>query len=56
MMLVGAGFAAVSAPAGLLVSWHFDVAAGASIVLVAVGIFLGVLLLRTTVVAGRSVG
>jgi ABC-type Mn2+/Zn2+ transport system permease subunit len=51
MMALGALFAAISAPLGLLVSWHLDVAAGASIVLVAVGIFLGVLLLRRTVVA-----
>jgi zinc/manganese transport system permease protein len=46
MMGLAAAIAAVSAPAGLLVSWHFDVAAGASIVLVAVGIFLAVLALR----------
>jgi ABC-type Mn2+/Zn2+ transport system permease subunit len=51
MMLLSAGIAAVSAPLGLLVSWHFDVAAGASIVLVAVGIFLGVLALRRPVAA-----
>lgn len=51
MMGLGALFAAISAPLGLLVSWHLDVAAGASIVLVAVGLFLGVLVLRRTVVA-----
>jgi ABC-type Mn2+/Zn2+ transport system permease subunit len=51
MMVLGAAFAAVSAPVGLLISWHLDVAAGASIVMVAVGIFLGVLLLRRTAVA-----
>jgi zinc/manganese transport system permease protein len=50
MMVLGAAFAALSAPLGLLISWHLDVAAGASIVMVAVGIFLGVLLLRRTVV------
>jgi ABC-type Mn2+/Zn2+ transport system permease subunit len=46
MMVASALIATLSGPAGLLVSWHFDVAAGASIVLVAVGVFLGVLLLR----------
>jgi ABC-type Mn2+/Zn2+ transport system permease subunit len=50
MMALGAAFAGASAPLGLLVSWHFDVAAGASIVMVSVGVFLGVLLLRRTVV------
>ena len=46
MMLVSAAIAAASGPVGLLVSWHLDVAAGASIVLVAVAIFLVVLALR----------
>lgn len=46
MIAVSALIAAVSGPLGLLVSWHLDVAAGASIVLVAVGICLGVLVLR----------
>lgn len=47
MMLVSAGIAAASAPIGLLVSWHFDVAAGGSIVLVAVAAFVAALLVRT---------
>lgn len=42
MIVVSAAIAAVSGPLGLLVSWHFDVAAGASIVLVAVSICLAV--------------
>jgi manganese/iron transport system permease protein len=46
MMAVSAAIAAISGPIGLLVSWHLDVAAGASIVLVAVAIFLVVLLVR----------
>lgn len=46
MIAVSAGIAAISGPLGLLVSWHLDVAAGASIVLVAVGICLGVIALR----------
>jgi ABC-type Mn2+/Zn2+ transport system permease subunit len=46
MVALSAGIAAISAPLGLLVSWHFEVAAGASIVLVAVGICVGVLLAR----------
>jgi zinc/manganese transport system permease protein len=51
MMALSALIAAISGPLGLLVSWHLDVAAGASIVLVAVGIFLGVLVVRRPVVA-----
>jgi len=51
MMGLSALIAAISGPLGLLVSWHLDVAAGASIVLVAVGIFLGVLVTRRPVVA-----
>jgi ABC-type Mn2+/Zn2+ transport system permease subunit len=47
MMLISAGIAAASAPLGLLVSWHFDVAAGGSIVLVAVAAFVVTLLLRS---------
>ncbi len=46
MMLVAAALAALSGPLGLLLSWHLDVAAGASIVLVAVALFLVVLALR----------
>jgi len=43
MMVVSAGIAAASAPIGLLISWHLDIAAGASIVLVAVAAFVVVL-------------
>ena len=46
MIAVSAGIAAVSGPLGLLVSWHFDVAASASIVLVAVAISVGLIVLR----------
>jgi ABC-type Mn2+/Zn2+ transport system permease subunit len=46
MMLVSASIAAASAPIGLLLSWHLDLAAGASIVLVPVTLFLILLALR----------
>ncbi|HEX2129529.1 MAG TPA: metal ABC transporter permease [Solirubrobacterales bacterium] len=46
MMAVSAGIAAASAPIGLLLSWHLDLAAGASIVLVPVTVFMVLLLLR----------
>ena len=46
MMVVSAAIAAASAPLGLLASWHLDIAAGASIVLVAVGVFGLALVLR----------
>lgn len=46
MMAVSAGIAAASAPLGLLLSWHLDIAAGASIVLVAVAVFAAVVLVR----------
>ena len=46
MMAVSALIAAASAPIGLLVSWHLDLAAGASIVLVPVTAFVAVLALR----------
>ena len=46
MMAVSAGIAAASAPIGLLLSWHLDIAAGASIVLVAVTVFLVLLVVR----------
>ena len=39
MMAASAAIAAASGPVGLLVSWHLEVAAGASIVLVAVAAF-----------------
>lgn len=44
MMAVSAGIAAASGPLGLLISWHLEVAAGATIVLVAVAAFLLLLL------------
>ncbi len=46
MMAVSAGLAALAAPLGLLISWHLDVAAGASIVLVAVSAFVVALMVR----------
>jgi ABC-type Mn2+/Zn2+ transport system permease subunit len=46
MMLVSAGIAAASAPLGMLLSWHLDLAAGASIVLVAVSAFVVLLAFR----------
>lgn len=46
MMAVSAAIAAASAPLGLLLSWHLDLAAGGSIVLVAVSAFLLALMLR----------
>lgn len=51
MMVLSGLIAAISGPIGLLVSWHFDVAAGASIVLVSVAIFLIVLVVRPPVTA-----
>jgi ABC-type Mn2+/Zn2+ transport system permease subunit len=46
MMAVSAAIAAASAPVGLVLSWHLDLAAGATIVLVAVSAFVVLLLLR----------
>jgi manganese/iron transport system permease protein len=46
MMAVSAAIAALSAPIGLLISWHLDLAAGASIVLVPVTVFIVLLVLR----------
>jgi ABC-type Mn2+/Zn2+ transport system permease subunit len=46
MMAVSAGIAAASAPIGLLISWHLDLAAGASIVLVPVTLFIVLLAVR----------
>jgi manganese/iron transport system permease protein len=46
MMLASASIAAASAPIGLLISWHLDLAAGASIVLVAVSAFVVLLVVR----------
>lgn len=49
MMAVSAAIAAASAPLGLLLSWHFDLAAGASIVLVAVSAFVLLLVARPAI-------
>jgi ABC-type Mn2+/Zn2+ transport system permease subunit len=46
MMAVSAAIAAASAPIGLLISWHLDLAAGPSIVLVSVAAFALALLIR----------
>jgi ABC-type Mn2+/Zn2+ transport system permease subunit len=46
MMAVSAGVAAASAPIGLVISWHLDLAAGATIVLVPVTLFLALLAVR----------
>jgi ABC-type Mn2+/Zn2+ transport system permease subunit len=46
MMVASAAIAAASAPLGLLLSWHLDLAAGASIVLVAVSAFVVLLAVR----------
>jgi ABC-type Mn2+/Zn2+ transport system permease subunit len=46
MMATSAAIAAACGPLGLLVSWHFEVAAGASIVLVAVAAFAVTAVLR----------
>jgi ABC-type Mn2+/Zn2+ transport system permease subunit len=40
MMVLSAAIAAASAPVGLVISWNLDLAAGASIVLVAVSSFV----------------
>lgn len=47
MMAGAAAIGIVSVASGLLLSYHYDLAAGASIVLVEVGVFFGVLTLRT---------
>lgn len=46
MMALSAAIAAASAPLGLLLSWHLDIAAGGSIVLVAVSAFMVALIVR----------
>lgn len=46
MMAIAATIAVSSAPIGLLLSWHLDLAAGASIVLVAVTSFILIALVR----------
>jgi manganese/iron transport system permease protein len=49
MMAISAAIAAASAPLGLLISWHLDLAAGPSIVLVSVAAFALALLIRPRV-------
>ena len=46
MMAVSAAIAAASGPLGLLISWHLEVAAGASLVLVTVAAFALTAVLR----------
>jgi manganese/iron transport system permease protein len=46
MMAVSVGIGIASAPIGLLLSWHLDLAAGGAIVLVAVSAFLVALMVR----------
>ena len=46
MMAIASTIAVLSAPIGLLLSWHLDLAAGASIVLVAVTSFILIALVR----------
>jgi ABC-type Mn2+/Zn2+ transport system permease subunit len=46
MMALSAAIAALSAPIGLLLSWHLDIAAGAAIVLVPVSAFIVLLAVR----------
>jgi ABC-type Mn2+/Zn2+ transport system permease subunit len=49
MMAVSATVGIVSAYAGLLLSWYLDLAAGASIVLVAIAIFFAALIIQGAV-------
>jgi len=56
MMLIAVVVGSVSTYLGLLASYHYDVAASATIVLVAVGIFFAVLLLTNLSRPGRSNG
>ncbi len=53
MMAVSATVGIVSAYAGLLLSWYLDLAAGASIVLVAIAIFFAVLIIQGAVPSRR---
>jgi manganese/iron transport system permease protein len=46
MIAVSATIAALSGPVGLLISWHFDVAAGAAIVMTAVAVSVALIALR----------
>lgn len=54
MMVVAAIIGSVSAYLGLLISYHFDVAAGATMVLVATVIFFGVLVVTNVRAAGQG--
>ena len=54
MMLTASGLGVLAVAAGLLVSWHADTAAGATIALVSVGLFFVVLAARETAAAIRS--
>jgi ABC-type Mn2+/Zn2+ transport system permease subunit len=56
MMLIAVVVGSVSTYLGLLASYHYDVAASATIVLVAVGIFFAVLLFTNLSRAGRRNG
>lgn len=53
MMVLSALVGCVSAYVGLLLSWYFDLAAGATIVLVATAIFFVVLMVQPLVPARR---
>jgi ABC-type Mn2+/Zn2+ transport system permease subunit len=53
MMAVSAAIGIISAYAGLLLSWYLDLAAGASIVLVAIAIFFVVLIVQGAVPSRR---
>jgi ABC-type Mn2+/Zn2+ transport system permease subunit len=54
MMLWGSLVGSLSVYVGLLISYHFDLAAGASIVVVAVGTFFAVFAVQATVRAARA--
>ncbi len=53
MMALSAAIGAVSAYAGLLLSWYFDLAAGATIVLTATGIFFVILVAQALLPSRR---
>jgi len=54
MMALSAAIGALSAYVGLLLSWYFDLAAGATMVLVAVAIFFVVMLVQPLVPSRRT--
>lgn len=54
MMIVGAAFGVLAVAAGLLVSWHADTAAGATIAVVSVAMFFTVLAVRDTATLLRT--